>query len=501
MIKLRPYQEKSVSECREALRLYRKVLLQMPTGAGKTVCFSYIAQSSQKYDHKVLILSSRTEILMQNGGALERMGLDVEYVNPRNKKTPSSNVVSGMSQTLKRRVEKEEWREYLQSVNLLVIDESQECVSDFIHDYLNPKCFVLAVSGTPRRYSKMKQLGSMYKAMVTGVSVKELIGLGYLSKAKHYSITAPKLNIAIDKSIGDYNNKALAKAFEQKTLYTGLVAEWMRLTPCQKTICFCVSSTQAIEVTKEFIANGVSAKYLLSGKFDEDAELSGKRDDIIAAFNRSEFTVLVNVMVLTAGFDCPDIRVVICNFATISMTKYRQAIGRGARVCEGKNEFTILDAGANYKTLGMYEDDVPWCLWHDEGSEGGLQDLKECPPTKKDINGNLGCGQEMPISIKVCPNCGYEFRTEKHEYQMHLEEIVRGVDDESNLTIEQYVASKKLEGWSTNRILIQVCLANVEEDKKSFFQAAEVLGLSEYYWSKFKKFTWDKIKSKQELKK
>ena len=104
-IKLRSYQERAVSEVREALAKYRRVLFCAPCGMGKTICFSYIAKESQKYNRKVLIVSNRSEILMQNGGALQGFGLDVDYISPKHRQVPTKNVAVGMAQTLKRRVE------------------------------------------------------------------------------------------------------------------------------------------------------------------------------------------------------------------------------------------------------------------------------------------------------------------------------------------------------------------------------------------------------------
>ena len=296
MITLRPYQETSVNEIRTALAKYCRVLFQLPTAGGKTIIFSYIAQTSAKYNRKVLILSSRTEILQQNGGALERMGIDVAYINPKARKVPEARVCCGMAQTLRRRVEKEDWQEFLKTVELVIIDECHETVSDFVHEFLAPKCFVLGVTGTPRRYGNMGQLGSLYKAMVIGVSVKELEDLGYLSTATHYSIACPKLeDIPIDGGVGDFRQKLLAQAYENKMMYTGVVSEYMRLCPNTKALCFCVSAKQAIEVTKEFLLNGIEARYLLSGSFDSDEMYSGERSDVIDDFKANKFKVLVNV--------------------------------------------------------------------------------------------------------------------------------------------------------------------------------------------------------------
>ena len=90
---------------------------------------------------------------------------------------------------------------------------------------------------------------------------------------------------------------------------------------------------------------------------------------------------------LLAGFDCPDIKVCILNYSTLSITKYLQSIGRGARIAPNKKEFFILDFGNNIDRHGLYEQDRNWSLWHDEGSNGGLQPSKLCDPDKGDING------------------------------------------------------------------------------------------------------------------
>ena len=495
MITLRDYQEDYIRDVRVALSKYKRVLLQASTGAGKTIMFSYIASLADKKKSKVLILSSRTEILKQNGGALQKMGLDVDYISPKQRKIPTTNIVSGMAQTMLRRSEKEEWLKYIKSLDFLIIDECHEQVSDFIHDLISDKCFVLGVSATPRRYGKMKQLGSMYKAMVTGVTTKQLIDLEYLSKARHFSIAAPKLDVPIQN--GDYNQKALATKFESKPRYVGVVEEYLRLTPHKKTICFCVSSKQAIGMTKEFNLRGISAKYVLSNTQEEDKELSGDRKQVMDDFKASKYEVLVNVGILTAGFDCPDVEVIIANFATISMTKWKQAIGRGARVTETKKEFTILDCGANYDKLGLYDFEPQWCVWHDVGSNGGIQNLKDCDTTKQDINGKIGCGQRVPASCKKCPACGYEFRTEKHEYQIRLEEITKD-DEVVQDSIAKFAARKKLEGWNTNQILVQCCLRNPDEAKKCFMDAASTLQLNPKYWFFFKKKIWGKVKKKMD---
>ena len=242
MIELRAYQQKAVEEIRTALNKYRRVLFCAPCGMGKTICFSYIAGKQHALDRKVLIISNRCEILNQNGGAIENFGIDIEYINPHNRKIPKKKVVCAMAQTLKRRILKPEWEEYIRSFDFFIIDECHSCDSDFIHPYIGQKAFLLGCSATPVRRSHQAQLGHFYKAMVVSVTVKELIGLRFLSRSHHYSIIAPSLEgLNIDSGTGDYNRKQLAARYESKKLYTGIVKEYLRLTPHKKAICFCVS--------------------------------------------------------------------------------------------------------------------------------------------------------------------------------------------------------------------------------------------------------------------
>lgn len=499
-ITLRPYQQTAVDEIRTALSKYMRVLFQLPTGGGKTIIFSYIAQQSGKLNRKVLILSNRVEILKQNGSALNSLGLDVQYISRNNKEVPTGRVVVGMSQTLKRRVQQAEWHEYVSSVELCIVDEAHCCDHDFIYPILSDKCFVLLVTATPQRQGKQAQLGHFVRAMVQGVSVKELVTLGYLTPARHFSVAAPKLDdVAIDGKTKEYNQKSLAKKFEDKRVYHGVIDEWFRICPERKTVMFCVSSTQAIECTKIFTERGIRAKYVLSGSFYDDSAYSGERSEVMDAFKRGEFQVLVNVGICTAGTDIPDITCIIANYATTSMTKWRQSIGRGSRICDGKKDFFILDAGDNIKRLGFFEQEIEWSLWHNENTGGGIQQMKVCPTGKIDVNHRKGCGQMVPISCKFCPCCGYKFITDKDLIKLHLEEIY----ESNTLSIQSWAAKMRLEGWTIPRIMISVCISNPDNMKKAFFEAYSALSPNKpkqdiyRYYYQFIKLYGDKIKMKQ----
>lgn len=502
MINLRDYQKEAVDDIREALAKYRSVLFQLVTGGGKTITFSYIASCSSKLGRKILVLSNRTEILHQNGGALERAGLDVDYISPKNRKIPTKKVAVCMSQTLRRRVNSKAWQEYLKTIELLIVDEAHCCDHDFVYGYMSPKCYRLLVTATPSRQGKQRQLGELVNAMVIGVKTKDLIKRGYICPAKHYAVAAPTLDeVKIDSTTRDYNQRGLSKVFEQKHIYQGVIDEWMRICGDKKTLMFCVSANQAIECTKEFISRGISAKYILSGTFEDDSMYSGERNDIFRDFKDGKFQVLVNVGIAVAGTDVPDIECIITNFATTSMSKWRQAIGRGCRISEGKDFFYILDAGDNIKRLGFFDAEIEWSLWHDVSNGSGLQPMKECPTDKIDVEHNRGCGARVPMTCKICPSCGFKFHTKEDLIQLHLEEV--SSNDEKELT--SWVASKRLEGWSMSRILINVCISNPNNMKQAFIESYltmapwnTIIEARKYFYVFMKQFS-DKIKIRKKV--
>lgn len=465
---LRPYQSEAIHDVRDAFVTDKRVILCLGTGSGKSVIMAKIAELSAKKEKTVLITCNRTAILKQNSLTLKRMGLNPYLITPKRKNLPTSNVSIAMSQTLLRRTEKDEWRKYLNSIDLLIIDECHENFANYLFEYIPDTCYVCGLSASPIRYGQQKQLGLFYTKIINNLSIKDLISFGALVPAKTFSFVPPKLTDIPYGHDGDYSRQQMAKKFEKNELYSGVVEEYIRLTPNTKAIVFCISSEQTIAITKQFIECGINAKYSLSGTFESDEELSGKNDEVIEQFKRNEFDVLVNLGIYVSGLDVPDIRTVILSFATVSLSKYLQCLGRGSRPFKNKSFFTVLDFGGNVDRLGLYDDDRKWSLWHNTSEAGGIVPTKECE----------SCYYLVPVSSKSCPLCGFVFPTKQEQQEMdmkvELEEIVQRSQLAGN-TIQEYVAKKKLEGRSNNWILANICKSNPKNMKKSFMEAIEVL--------------------------
>ena len=495
MIELREYQETLIRESREAFSRYKHIIVQSPTGSGKGVLIGSMAAMSVARRNRVLILAHSEEILKQDAVHARKWGVSVSEVFAKTRKMPDADCCCMMAQTLRQRLKKQDWFFWFNSFRFIILDECHRAEFDFIFEQPGTESkFIVGLSATPARYGQMRQLGLDYEAIVTGPQVSDLIRQRYLCRCRLFSLDAPSMeDVEWSYARGDYNLSQMACKFKSRARYVGAVDNYERICKGQKCLVFCCSSEQTIELTREFCERGIEAKYCLSGDFDEDDEYSGERKDVVDAFARGEFPVLVNYGLFTTGIDIPDIKVVMLMFSTTSLVKYMQVLGRGSRIADGKNdEFICLDFGRNYERLGRYEDDRQWSVWHKTSAGGGVPPVKECPQ----------CHRMVPVSWTDCQFCSYHWPSQQEVYHAELQEIVAKEEEEE--TLEQYVARKKLEGKTNNWILVNVCIKNADNQKDAFMRAIEVLrtkhgaNISPKYWYFFKKEILSKVKVKQD---
>ena len=453
--KLRRYQTKAI----EDIRLFfaaggKHCILQAPTGAGKTCIFAYLAHAVAKKTNKILIISNRTELLYQSGGAISSFGLKSFYIEAGCKNVNHSfNCYVSMAQTLRNRIELPNWIEFIKSINLFIIDELH--LQDFNYLFesglLNDK-YLIGFTATPLRSGKMRQLGLDYEKIISTIQVRELIEQNYLVNDDYFGCMAPKMDgVKIDRMSGDYQENQMFAKFNTTTLYAGLVKNYNDLTPNTKAICFCVNIEHCVQTTIKLNEAGINARFIVSdvsvpklpadtndvGKmarynerkriydlYQMNKELfSGDRDTVIQDFRESKYDVIVNAGILTTGFDCPDVETIILNRATTSLTLLLQMLGRGSRIYGDKTHFNILDFGDNCSRLGFYTENREWSLWHDEVGKGGLSPVKECgwtaegkaiiPDKPPDLFSGVyvkqGCRRLILAAYDICPFCGFKY--------------------------------------------------------------------------------------------
>ena len=469
-ITLRDYQQKYVNRIRESFQQGKKRLLCVaPTGAGKTIIFSFIACNSAEKGNRSLVITDRIEILTQTGNAFESFGVEPYLITAKQKELPApKQAFVGMSQTLRNRMKKENWRQWLKNeIDIIIIDEAHVQEFDWIFELKNEikNKYILGFTATAGRQGSMTQMGNLYTGGIIEVeTTKSLIDKGYLCPAVELSASGGQTNnVGVNSATGDFKTNELFAQFDKTKLYAGVVENWTKYVQNKKTIVYCVNKTHAIKTAIEFEKHGIKVKYLVSktsppkplsenssdvenSKFylkqkdfelygDTNERLSGCRDEILKGFRSGNFDVLINVDILTKGFDCPEVDAIVVNRATLSKMLWVQMIGRGARTSAGKSEFFILDFGENIERHGGFDDPHEWGLWHKQSAGGGVPPMKPCGYSvisgeelkgKKILNGEAvevlgGCGDDIPASSMVCPLCGYMYiKNDRKEFAKKL---------------------------------------------------------------------------------
>ena len=400
ILELREYQKQYLYELQNSFKQKnKKIVLCAPTGSGKTVMFSYICKNAFIKNKKILILTDRKELFSQSDSVLLKLGLKPQLIKPNSKVDLNENMFVGMIQTIMRRIEL--LKEWIDDLDLIIIDEAHKSIFDNLFNYINKKTFVIGATATPHREGKQVSLEKFYDDIIQVIDTPDLIESGNLSQPTSYGV---KVDLkGVKTKAGDYDEKSLADKYSEIQLYHGVYDNYTRICNGKKAIIFAPSRDSSIELVNSFVSKGLNAKHV-------DCYMDN-RDEVIEWFEKTEGAILSNYGILTTGFDCPSIEVVILYRATKSLPLFLQMVGRGSRVTLTKKEFTILDFGNNIQRHHYWEAPRKWNLKKKEKKEGAAP-IKECPE----------CCYLMPARVMECPDCGYVF--EKTEKELEEEIII-----------------------------------------------------------------------------
>ena len=347
---LRVYQQRAIADTRAAIASgSRSPLLVLPTGGGKTIIFSAIAQSAAAKGNRVLILVHRRELIHQTSSKLAWVGLDHGIIAAGI--PPSDHAVQIASvQTLARRLSRLDWQP-----TLIIIDEAHHATAGQWARILDhwPNAYRLGVTATPCRLDGCGLRGT-FDTMVLGPSVADLIFTGYLSPARIYAPPVVADLQGIRSRGGDYANDQAAAAMDRPTVTGDAIGHYQRLATGQQAITFCCNVKHAVSVCDAFKTAGISAELLLGGTQD--------REQVVADFAAHRTKVLVTVDVVSEGFDVPAASCAILLRPTQSLGLYLQQVGRVLRPAPGKDAAVILDHVGNVNRHGFPDDPRDWSL-------------------------------------------------------------------------------------------------------------------------------------------
>lgn len=355
MYKLRPYQQESVSKTIDYFKKSdRPGVVVLPTGAGKSLVIAELARVARG---RVLVLAHVKELVEQNHEKYESYELKAGiYSAGLNRKDRDQKVIFGSIQSVARAEE-----EFFEDFSLVIIDECHRISLDEATQYqqvvtrikkFNKRVCVLGLTATPYRLD----LGWIYQEHYKGIQRTEEerffsrciyeLPLSYMIKNNYLTppikIDAPVAcynfeELGINNESGKYTLKDIEKVLkDQQRVTPGIVGHIIEEAKERKGVMIFASTVGHAKEILSLLPNDTSC--LVTG----ETPLS-EREEIILKFKKQEIKFLVNVSVLTTGFDAPHVDLIAIMRPTESISLYQQIVGRGLRLFDGKDDCLILD--------------------------------------------------------------------------------------------------------------------------------------------------------------
>ena len=334
-MELRPYQAEAKAAVFEQWdKGTLKTLLVLPTGCGKTIVFAKVAEDCVRQGYRVLILAHRGELLEQAADKIKK-STNLGCATEKAEQTCLGSwfrITVGSVQSMQREKRLSQFSENY--FNVIIIDEAHHCISDGYQKVLKhfPSAKVLGVTATPDR-GDMRNLGEFFESLAYEYTLPKAIREGYLSPIKAMTIPLQLDLSGVSIQSGDFKAGDIATALDP---YLHQIAdEMMKYCRDRKTVVF----LPLVKTSQKF-------KEILNEKGFKAAEVNGEskdRAEVLEAFDKGEYNVLCNSMLLTEGWDCPSVDCVIVLRPTKVRSLYSQMVGRGTRLCEGKSHLLLLD--------------------------------------------------------------------------------------------------------------------------------------------------------------
>ena len=404
MIDLREYQKDLLEQVQTSLAPEKaRVMLQLPTGGGKTVIAAHLLKDYLTGGRRAVWLTHRKELAGQTRKMLHESARLKVYngTNSWAVDTPAPALTDGvvilMAQTASRRaVKRGIWNRY-DARDLMIIDEAHHATaSGYERAMKHWPGRILGMTATPWRLSIKEGFDHLFGELICGSQVAELQEIDFLCESQ-VLMPPPDERIRGGEigSIGDYTESGIERANEDRPdiMTAGALKFWQEHARYRQTIIYAVSVGHARNLVDMFKEAGIPAGLMLGETHPDE------RATTIEEFRDGNLNVLVNVAVATEGFDLPDASCVVIARPTESLALYLQMVGRGLRPkCDG-GDCVILDLVGNSMKHGLPEERREWSLM-----PRGAQSEGEPPVVWCEY-----CGTASPAASHNCRHCGAPF--------------------------------------------------------------------------------------------
>jgi superfamily II DNA or RNA helicase len=351
---LRPYQSEMVSSILGSLAQHDSVVGQLPTGGGKTIILSAIANEFIQRGSPVLLLSHREELVVQGAEKLAAVsGEPVGIIKAGFPDNGDRLIQSASIQTLVRRLH----RYHPDRFGAVIIDECHHAAAATYRKVLEhfDAAYVLGFTATPCR-GDGAGLDDLFSHMVKGPTIKQLIEAGHLSPYRYMAAAQSMVIKGAKVRRGDYTSKSLAALNPRDQLAADLVSSYQQHCAGLRCLVFSIDRDYSKATAARYQAAGIPAIHL-------DGETSSEvRKAALEAFQAGKIKVVCNVGLFTEGTDIPAIEALQLARPTKSLGLFLQMVGRGLRPSPGKSEALIIDHADNWIEHGLPCGDRQWTL-------------------------------------------------------------------------------------------------------------------------------------------
>lgn len=407
-MQLRPYQDAALSALFGWFDNHTgNPLVVVPTGGGKSVILAAFVHAVLEAfpGERILILTHVKELIEQNHATMLRCwpgapaGIYSAGIGRREHDAP---ILFGGIQSVYRRAAEIAW------ADLILVDEAHliprsgmGMYRTFLHAMMsaNPKVKVIGLTATPYRTDSglLTDPGDdrIFHGVAYDCDLVQLITDGYLSPVVSRGSKATIDTTAVHTRGGEFIPGELEQAALAGDLVQRAVTELVQRGEDRKAwLVFCCGVDHARTVAAALEERGVHVATVF-GETPKD-----ERDTIVRAYKACELRAIVNVNVLTTGFDAPHVDLIALLRPTKSPGLYVQMVGRGLRLAPGKTDCLVLDFGGNVMRHGPLDQVKP----RRSGLGEGQPPVKECPE----------CQMFVPIAVRVC-ECGYKWPVQQQQ--------------------------------------------------------------------------------------
>ena len=342
---LRDYQREMLDRVLNALARHRGVMVQMPTGTGKThLMAAVIREHLRAPSSSVLVVAHRRELLEQARGTMARLGLPDRRVRVESVQRLSRSMDEGERQP-----------------TLVVVDEAHHTPAGTYRALWDrwPGARFLGMTATPCRMNGAP-FTDLFDILLQSWTIQTFIEKGWLSDFEYVSASPDSKVLRRIRLLkkrgadGDYQTKELATVMDVPESVEHLYKTYSQFARGRKGIVYAIDRGHARHITEYYGAHGVSCAMI-------DARTPAlERRRIVEEYRRLRIDVLVNVDIFSEGYDCPEVEFIQLARPTLSLSKYLQQVGRGMRVSEGKSQVLILDNVGLYQQFGLPTVDRDW---------------------------------------------------------------------------------------------------------------------------------------------